>query len=107
MPTLEHYLGEKNALLLQQRVDHLLNQGIGFAAQKAVTQVRANGGISFDTRNIMVDWAVKYATDHAPDLATSAGNLTEKVLARFDTHPAVQGLVVDAASGSDLTPPNA
>ena len=44
----------------------------------------------------MVDMAVQYATKHAPDLVNEAGEVVEKVLARFDAHPAVQGLIVAA-----------
>lgn len=91
-PMIVKYLGEKTAGEIQARLDHVLSAAIGFAVQDAAAAVSAHGGITFDTRNLMVEGAVKYATDHAPDLMRDVGNVTEKVLARFDTHPAVQGL---------------
>ena len=93
-PEAVRYLGEKNAAIFQERVDHVLNAGIGYAVQQGVAAVTARGGITLDTRNLMVDMAVKYAAKHAPDLMAEAGDVVEKVLARFDTHPAVQGLIV-------------
>ena len=92
-PALVRYLGQKDAALLQERVNQVLSAGIGFAVQEAAATVTAHGAVTVDTRNWMVGAAVKYATAHAPDLMTEAGNVTQKVLARFDTHPAVQGLV--------------
>lgn len=96
-PTIVSYLGQKDATLVQERVNQVLSAGIGFAVQKGAEQVQANGGITMDCRNLMVEWAVKYATDHAPDLMADVGKVVEKVCARFDTHPAVQGLMAAVA----------
>ena len=92
-PYVVKYLGEKTAGEIQTRLDRVLSAAIGFAVQNAAAAVSAHGGITFETRNFMVETAVKYASDHAPELMSDVGNVTEKVLARFDTHPAVQGLV--------------
>ena len=92
-PYAVRYLGEKAAADMQARLDRVLSAAIGFAVQDAAAAVSAHGGITFETRNLMVDTAVRYASDHAPDLMRDVGAVTEKVLARFDTHPAVQGLV--------------
>ena len=95
-PTVTKYLGEQNAATFQDRVNQVLNAAIGFAVQKGSDSVLRDGAITFQTKNLMVEWAVSYATKHAPDLMTEAGEVVEKVLARFDTHPAVQGLAYSA-----------
>lgn len=87
------YLGEQNAMIFQGRVDSVLSAAIGFAVQHGAEYVKSKGPIPVDTKSWMVEMAVNYATSHAGDLMAEAGNVTEKVLARFDTHPAVQGLV--------------
>ena len=40
-PTIQKYLGEKNAAVFQDRVNQVLNAGIGFAVQKAAEAVRS------------------------------------------------------------------
>ena len=92
-PILSRYIGQKDAAILQDRVDRVLKAGIGFAVQKAAGTVQDHGAITVDTKSWMVGMAVQYATSHAPDLMAEAGQVTDKVLARFDTHPAVQGLL--------------
>ena len=101
-PFVVKYLGEAAAEKLQARLDRVLSAAIGFAVQEAATAVSGHGGITFETRNMMVEAAVKYATDHAPDLIRDVGGVTEKVLARFDTHPAVQGLIAVNDNGAPL-----
>ena len=96
-PELVKYLGEKNAAVFQDRVNQVLQAGIGFAVQKGADAVSQHGGITFQSKNLLVDMAVNYAVKHAPDLMSQAGDVTEKVLARFDSHPAVQGLIAATA----------
>ena len=91
-PEVQKYLGEKNAAIFQDRVNQVLNAGIGFAVQKSDGVIAQHGALTVPVKNVMVGWAVEYATKHAPDLMEQAGDVVEKVLARFDTHPAVQGL---------------
>ena len=86
------YLGEKNAASIQERVNQVLNAAIGFATQKGSDLVAQHGAITVPVKNVLVGMAVDYATHHAPDLMSQAGDVFDKVLARFDTHPAVQGL---------------
>jgi hypothetical protein len=93
-PFVVKYLGAKNALILQDRFSALATHAIGYAVQAGGDRITRDGGITVDTRNIMVNWATQYANDHAADLAQDAGNVAEKMLARFDTHPAVQGLLL-------------
>ncbi len=91
-PTIVKYLGEQNATSFQARVDQVLNAAIGFATQKGADLVAQHGAITLPVKNVLVGSAVDYATHHAPDLMSEAGDVVEKVLARFDSHPAVQGL---------------
>lgn len=95
-PYAVRYLGQRNAEILQGRVDAVLQASIGYAVQHGASYVQGKGPIPVDTKNWMVGLAVNYAVQHAPDLMQEAGNVTEKVLARFDTHSAVQGLVTGA-----------
>lgn len=95
-PSIQKFLGEKNAAIFQDRVNHVLNVAIGFAVQKSDGLVAEHGALTVPVKNVMVGWAAEYAMKHAPDLMEEAGDVVEKVLARFDTHPAVQGLVYAA-----------
>lgn len=97
------YLGQKNYEILQGRVDAVLQSGIGYAVQHGAEYVSKQGPIPVETKNWMVGLAVNYAVQHAPDLMQEAGNVTEKVLARFDTHPAVQALVTPGAPAEPVT----
>ena len=101
-PFVVKYLGESTAEKLQSRLDKVLSAAIGYAVQESAAAVTSHGGITFDTRNLMVEAAVKYATDNAPDLMREVGGVTQKVLARFDAHPAVQGLIAVNDNGSSL-----
>ena len=93
-PYLVKYLGAKNAMILQERFSKLADHAIAYAVQAGGDRIARDGGITVGTRNIMVDWAVGYANDHAADLSQDAGMVTEKMMARFDTHPAVKGLLL-------------
>ncbi|MCW6508196.1 hypothetical protein M8523_09195 [Hyphomicrobiales bacterium BP6-180914] len=92
-PEIVKFLGEKNAATFQARVNEVLNAAIGFAVQKGGALVTSHGALTIDVKNVLVGMAVDYASKHAPDLMTQAGDIVEKVLARFDTHPSVQGLI--------------
>lgn len=91
-PKINQFLGEKNAAIFQDRVNQVLNAAIGFAVHEGMALATEHGAITVPVKNVLVGMAVEYATKHAPDLMTEAGDVVEKVLARFDTHPAVQGL---------------
>ena len=72
-PYVVKYLGAKNALILQDRFSALATHAIGYAVQAGGDRIARDGGITIDTRNIMVSWATQYASDHAADLAQDAG----------------------------------
>lgn len=103
-PELVKYLGEKNAASLQARVNELLHKAIGFGVDKAVTALQSGGGISIDPKGFVVRMALQYATSHATDLALQAGDLEEKILARFAEHPAVQQLYGPAPANGNEPP---
>lgn len=98
-PHLVTYLGEKNMLVFQQRFDLAADKAIGFAVAQGAKRLTAGAPITIDNQNWMVSLAVNYLVQHAPDMATQAGELTEKILARFDSHPAVQGLIGNTPPG--------
>ena len=92
-PELLKYLGERNAAIFQDRVNQVLGAAIGFAVQRGADAVSQHGGKTIQSKNLLDDMPVNYAVKHAPELMSQAGDVTEKVLARFDAHPAVQGLI--------------
>lgn len=96
-PELVKYLGEKNAASFQARVNEVLNRAIGFGVDKALAEIQAHPA-SVDVKSFVVRVALEYATSHANELAVQAGQLEEKILARFASHPDVQQLYAPAAA---------
>lgn len=98
-PHLATYLGEKNMLAFQQRFDLVADKAIGHAVSEGAQHLLAGKPITVESQNWMVGVAVNYIVQHAPDMATQAGDLAQKILARFDVHPAVQGLIGNVPPG--------
>lgn len=92
-PFLTKYLGEKNMLAFQQRFDIVADKAIGYAVNEGSKKLTTGAPITVHDQGWMVDMAVNYLVSHAPEMAEQAGELSQKILARFDSHPAVQGLI--------------
>ncbi len=107
-PEIVKFLGEKNAAALQGRVNELLHHAIAFGVAQVEDEIR-RGGATVDVKSFVVRMALQYATSHANDLARQAGDiegqLAEKILARYASHPAVQQLYAPApANANDAAP---
>ncbi len=103
MPLLKPYMDEKTLEAFQARFNHIANQGIAWAVQQGAARVEAGKPITVDVKNWMAGQAVEYVARNAPNTAAQAGDVLEKVLARFDLHPAVQALVSPAPPTEPVT----
>ena len=102
-PILARYMDERTLAAFQARFDAVAHQAIAFAVQKGADRVTAGQPITLDIKNWLAGEAVEYVTRNAPDTAAQAGQVLEKVLARFDLHPAVQALVVPGPPAEPVT----
>ena len=97
------YVGEKEALVVQQRVNELLDKGVSYAMLEGKALIEQHG-LTVDVQNWLAARVAQYAVDHAPDLAVKAGGLADKGLARLLPHPEVKAAVAAHASANDNAP---
>lgn len=82
---LRHLPGNANKIIVQLRVDKLLERALTYGINATSNAVKGKT-LDLHTGNQVVQMAIEYAVKHAPQLANEIGlaRLKEKILARID-----------------------
>jgi hypothetical protein len=94
---LEPWIGHQEALVVQKRLNEILDHGVGKAVAELLPIIQAHG-LTLNVQSALVAIVVQYAVDHGGEFVQDLGGLEqagltrldEKARARLVAHPAVQ-----------------